>query len=124
MSTDALAMAGATSSLAQQVAGSLALKHWFVDPDEKERSRLKIESHQDIQLRRIRQNLPWDLESIKTDSAFSIRELYWLERILENDTWPILMICGADHVSSFPARCEHRGIHVQLHAPDWEPARI
>jgi hypothetical protein len=50
------------------------------------------------------------------------REQYWLDRILELDCWPVLFICGADHVDSFGAKARGCGLSVKVLISDWSPS--
>ena len=85
MSLDVLHKYGATESSCKQVADSIGIPHLYCDPSYKEQKKLGIK-----QPGRERDPV-----------ADAIREDYWLEHILKQNSWPVLFICGADHTESF-----------------------
>jgi len=51
----------------------------------------------------------------------SPREHYWLDRLFELACWPVLFVCGANHVDTFTAKAKARGRTVSVLHHDWEP---
>ena len=47
------------------------------------------------------------------------REKEWLNRILKNDLWPVLIICGANHFESFCSLLSDSDIKVTKSASNW-----
>ena len=47
------------------------------------------------------------------------RERYWLEQLRRFDKWPVLFVCGAEHVTSFRNLLEQENITVFVAATDW-----
>lgn len=45
---------------------------------------------------------------------FPLREAIWIERILKFDCWPVLYLCGKEHVEGFARRLDSHGIKVQI----------
>jgi len=126
MSLDALNEKGATYSIAQQLCNDKDLRHEFVDPTNKEIKELGIFQDNDIRLEGILNN--WTPEHIDAeilvrgaDASDSIRENFWLSKIKEIDTWPLLFICGADHFNSFADLLRENGVNVVESCKDWEP---
>lgn len=49
----------------------------------------------------------------------SIREKVWLEEILALDTWPVLVVCGANHFEYFSSLLLENGISVNEDVSNW-----
>jgi len=49
------------------------------------------------------------------------REQYWLEQISDFKKFPLLFICGADHVSSFKSLLESSKFETNVVVQDWRP---
>jgi acetylornithine deacetylase/succinyl-diaminopimelate desuccinylase-like protein len=71
----------------------------------------------------------WTQEQIEADvlergsvPSDQIREQFWLRKIRELDVWPLLLICGANHFTSFAALLSAGHIDVVEVHPDWEHA--
>lgn len=47
------------------------------------------------------------------------REREWLNRILKNDLWPVLIICGANHFKSFCSLLSDNSIQVTRSTSNW-----
>ena len=54
-------------------------------------------------------------------ASYDRREQYWLDRILELDCWPVLFICGANHVESFGSKLRASGLSAKVLISDWSP---
>lgn len=126
MSLDALAEMGRTVSLPKLVADELSVLHRYCDPTHQEKAQLGV--HQDNYIRAEHMFDEWTREQIDADvlargsvPSDRIRERFWLKRIQELDTWPLLFVCGANHFNSFAAllRASHLDV-VEAHR-DWVP---
>ncbi|MBY0238544.1 MAG: hypothetical protein K2X55_04445 [Burkholderiaceae bacterium] len=49
------------------------------------------------------------------------RERFWLAKILQLESWPLLFICGSDHFDTFGALLRENGIQVINGPADWVP---
>jgi hypothetical protein len=90
------------SSIAQEAATSIGVPHLFCDPTYAERTDLAL------------------LER-SADCGDARRESEWLQRIAGRDAFPLLMICGANHVDPFTRMCSEAGYEVIVIEPDWAP---
>lgn len=120
LSAEALAQYQRVASIPMQTAELEKIKHRFCDPDNAERVRLGI--CLDENLMRAQGQLDGlseiDIASrIATEHAK--RERYWLAEIQTLNQWPILFICGANHVGNFRALLEQEGFIVFVAAADW-----
>lgn len=95
------AFVGENRSLCDKVAGELGIAHMFCDPNNRERETL-------------------GLPKIDDRKTWGPREEHWLSR-LEGVEFPILFVCGANHVLSFSKKCLARGISVVVLEDDWKP---
>ncbi|WP_028221941.1 hypothetical protein [Paraburkholderia oxyphila] len=89
-------------SLCAEVAGELSISHLYCDPDNAER---------------VAAGLPVE----DCPSTWGPREEEWLARLDINE-FPVLFVCGANHVDSFAEKCRARGIAVEVLKHDWEPS--
>jgi len=123
MSLEALMEKDAAESICKRVADRRRLRHEYCDPDRETRSRLGIPTDSNL-IKALGQLQGWTEAEIdrKVREAFSQREQYWLERLLELDSWPVLFVCGADHVGTFPEKVKTIGRTVSVLHRDWEPA--
>ncbi len=120
LSTEALAQCGHAASIPMQAAKLEKVEHRFCDPDSAERVRLSI--CLDELLMRAQGQLDGlseiDIAS-RIVSEHAKRERYWFAKIQALDQWPILFICGANHVGNFRALLEREGFTVTVAAEDW-----
>jgi hypothetical protein len=90
------AQKGRTTVLAE-LAEEHALPHCLCDPNFAERDALKTLNDNDGR-----------------------REDEWLRRILAFDHFPLMFVCGADHVNSFKKRCEMQTIKAEIVCDDFQ----
>jgi hypothetical protein len=104
---------------ARRIATRLGLPHTYCDPSRAERLKLGTTTEGEIRFEAKEQG--WtDAETNERLAAHSaIREKVWLERIIKLDTWPVLLVCGADHVPTFSRRAAEQGCKVALADADW-----
>lgn len=60
-----------------------------------------------------------ELYSLNLDHP--IRECSWLAHILSKNSWPTLLICGANHVKSVVNRAQFVGIQAVVAHEDYQP---
>ena len=96
----------------------------FVDLGEKERASLSF-SHLDIDAFMFRHTEETSAR-IRIREALSklcgeVRERVWVARILAGDEWPVLFVCGADHVVSVERLFRRLGVQATIICHDFEP---
>jgi hypothetical protein len=123
MSSEALAEKSGTESVCERVAVRRSLHHLFCDPDWKTRNDLGIKQENAIRAENDFSVSPVSEEEIqrRVKASYDLREQYWLDRIFELDCWPVLLVCGADHVDTIAAKAKERGCSVSILIRDWEP---
>lgn len=122
MNEVALAEKNYAESMPMQIAKALQIEHKFCDPNRSKRTELGIFQETEIRYQ------AWISRSKQTESEIAAlvvashvkREQYWLEQLRSLNVWPVLFICGADHVTSFKHLVEQQGIAVHIAAEDWE----
>ncbi|GAU08753.1 hypothetical protein [Desulfoplanes formicivorans] len=121
MSSDALEDAGIVQSTVFDIAVELGLPHEYCDPPEVIRKERRILGERDIEYKTWRDELPNDDKEGLKLIHFRKRELYWVEKLLPIYVDPMLFVCGAAHLSTFPKLLEENGFHVQILDKKWEP---
>jgi hypothetical protein len=123
MNPEALRQLKATQSICKKIADTARIPHIYCDPDNKIRRNLNIKGEQDIKEEAFFQN--WDEMKTETEirRSHSVREAYWLEQITNFNIWPILFICGSNHVDPFSDMLWKNGLPVEIVAKDWEPPK-
>ncbi len=121
LNDDALKEKNKTESIPFQVAKQLYLHHRYCEPNHVERSDLLIFDDNQITLigfpnRRAESEIAADKAT-----AWEKREQFWLDRILELNTWPLLFICGSLHVPTFSGKLMANGIEFQIEHRSWVP---
>lgn len=123
MSEEALSEKRCSASIPMQVASALEVPHRFCDPNRAERGLLGILQENEIRLQ------AWSSNSSLSNSDVAAcvmesdakREAYWLDQLRSLNIWPVLFICGADHVTSFCGLLAQHSIAAHVAANDWEP---
>lgn len=121
MNEEALAEKDCAASIPMNVASALQLPHRFCDPNRAERTKLEIRQENEIRV------LAWLANSVLSESeiaarvteSYAKRERYWLEQLGSLNVWPVLFICGADHVTSFCNLLKQQSIAAHVAAEDW-----
>lgn len=121
MSREVLAIDNTPASVAERVARRLAIGHAYCDPVRARRRALGTTSVQEIRGDVVRRR--GTLDDLKTalDRHFAIVENEWLAAVTAVNIWPVLFICGANHVLSFSARVREAGHQVVVTDSDWGP---
>ena len=111
-------------SIPQRVAQELSLKHRLCDPNMEERGERGI--FQEGYLRATNPSMPEEEIERQFFNGERRREQYWLDRLLTEPKveWPVLFICGANHVDSFSKILNERGFTVKQIEVDWEPTKF
>lgn len=121
MNQVALAERGATETIACVVAAELKLEHQLSDPLPELRQQLGIRGENVIRLEGFFSD--WTPEQIESEirRSHELRERYWLSQLRILDSWPLVFVCGANHVEGFTnLLCSH-GFEVIVPFADWEP---
>jgi len=103
MSLDALQKWEHTESICKQVADALGIPHVYCDPSVEEQIALGIKKP----------------GKERDPEADAIREHYWLEHLLKQNTCPVLFICGPDHIESFRDLLRENDIAVRVLCKRW-----
>jgi len=119
MSAEALAEKSCPVSIPMQVASALNLPHRLCDPNRAQRASLGIQQENDIRISVFPSVLPESEVSARVAESHGKRERHWLEQLRSLDTWPVLFVCGADHVASFSRLLEAEGLGTHIAAEDW-----
>lgn len=124
MSEEALQERTLDCSVPFELAQSQKLLHRYCDPDRSERDALGILQDTTVEINGWASNLS-RLEIQKCIAEHHRRrEEVWLERLSKFDAFPVLFVCGADHVDSFVSLLERESITVSVVERNWEPARL
>jgi len=119
MSDGALTQRGASQSLCEQIANAKGIAHRYCDPNNEQRQALGIRQENDIRYEAFRND--WDSDRLEQEirATYAIRERYWLNQLLDLNCWPVLFVCGANHIKSFCNKLEANGLHADVVARDW-----
>lgn len=121
MNEQALAEVRVSVSVPQFVALDMGIKHVFCEPDRAERAKLEIEQENDIRLAAFFSGKSeQDIENALKEQ-FRKRESVWFERIRGFGVWPVLLVCGANHVPTFSTFLSERGSPFEVLYTDWQP---
>ncbi|QTN29107.1 hypothetical protein HZ993_04485 [Rhodoferax sp. AJA081-3] len=111
--------AGKRVSVLQSLAEDLGLPHQFCEADKAERATMGVHGKNWI-LASAEMNDQSEVEvQAALDEEFRRRETIWLQRIDVLNVWPILFVCGTEHVSSFSARLASNSVSVKLLETEW-----
>ena len=120
-SEEALRERNCASTAVQDVAKELEIEHCFCDPDRKQRNALGLEQENDIRVRSFFSSNNERAIRGEVESSLCQREKEWLRRLVELSNWPVLFVCGANHVESFTTKLQGHGIEVAVIATNWAP---
>jgi hypothetical protein len=121
-SFEALSQNGTSVSVCKRISDRESLAHRDCDPNNQQRSALRIESEQEIRLHAFFEGWHQERTELVNRASHEIRERYWLKELLDLDLWPTLFVCGANHVELFCQALVAGGLHVSVLAQDWAPA--
>ena len=120
MNEDGLAEAEKLASVPQIIAGILGLPHIVCELNRQERVVLGIEQENEIRISAFLNGKSEEDVEVALKEQFLRRESVWLERVEALGTWPVLFICGANHVPSFSALLRQRGVDCEVLDADWQ----
>ena len=124
MSREGLTHYEAESTIASSVAEELQIEHLCVDLESQEREKLKV-SDGDLAIIAINLSRTGSAGAIRDDLTHRlsspIRERYWIASILSKNVWPVLFICGSDHVVSVASIIGGIIERVVIHEYDYDP---
>ncbi|HEX3495571.1 MAG TPA: hypothetical protein VHT02_00090, partial [Methylocella sp.] len=114
MNHEALACRNATSSLCHELAIEIGVSHRYCDLKMAQRNAAGVRSVNDIKADDFFRN--WSPEKIEQEcrASNSIRERHWMNELLDLNDWPVLFICGADHVSPFQQMLDENELSAQV----------
>jgi hypothetical protein len=123
-SLEALAQKNTDRSVCEKIADELGLPHRYCDLNNAERAAKEARDELDIRAEGFLQS--WTQERIEKEVRASrrIRERHWLQMLLDLGRWPVLFICGANHVASFRALLTSSGLSTKVAERDWSPAAL
>ncbi|MCH8080302.1 MAG: hypothetical protein IIA06_11105 [Proteobacteria bacterium] len=97
----------------------LGIVHIYCDPNRKQRAKLGIQQENDIRVSYIFKNIDEQNILNKIRDSHRKRELVWLKAINNVNKWPVLLVCGADHVNSFSSLAKEEGCVPEIFRKDW-----
>jgi hypothetical protein len=118
MSVEGLMQKCASESVCKTISNTLSIAH-YCDMDNEQRKARSVIGVLDIEYEAYRND--WSCEKLAREirTSHDIRERYWLGELLDLNTWPVIFVCGADHVEPFRTLLETNGLHVDIVARDW-----
>ena len=119
MSSDVLCDFGVTATVAKTFADRKKLAHRYVDLTCQERSALGVDRfglHQTGHAA----GLSEAQFAALGKTVEELRECVWLVRILDSNKWPVLLICGANHVPRIQYLFNTVGKHAVIEVNDYE----
>ena len=121
MSQGALANWDVTSSLCHELANAIGVSHRYCDLDEAQRRAAGVRHEHDIKF--VGFFSRWSPEKIEQECrvSHSIRERHWMTELLDLNSWPVLFICGAEHVLAFQRLLQENELSAKVAAHDWAP---
>jgi hypothetical protein len=120
LNEEGLREAGKPVSVLQSLANDLDLPHLFCEPDRSERDVLGAAEETLIRMQALMNVQSEEVVQAQLEEQFRIRETVWLQRLEGLSVWPVLFVCGANHVRSFSARLAAPGVSVKVVHPNWQ----
>ncbi|OGB35391.1 MAG: hypothetical protein A3F78_13345 [Burkholderiales bacterium RIFCSPLOWO2_12_FULL_61_40] len=120
MNEQFLAEAKVTASVPQLIAKQLGLPHAFCEPNRRERVALGIEQENEIRVSARLNGRSEEYVAKALKEQFEKRESVWLQRVERLNAWPVLFVCGANHVSSFSALLAREKVFCEVLHADWQ----
>ena len=104
--------------VAKSVSQNLGITHIIIDPNPTEYERLNIKEYHKIEYEVMSSSIDNKTLRIR-DEHHHPRELEWLKRILEHNTFPVLVICGSYHFESFSNLLSSNRLNVISTVSNW-----
>jgi hypothetical protein len=121
MSEEILPERGVNSTLCHELAISLGTPHRYCDLNTIQRIAAGVRDVNAIK----RDGFFNDWSAEKTEEEIrksqSIRERHWKRELLQLNKWPVLFVCGADHVLPFQQLLQENGLSAEIADHDWAP---
>jgi hypothetical protein len=110
MSQEALANWDVTSTLCLELAIATGVSHRYCDLDGAQRSAAGVRDVHHMKADGFIYG--WSTEQIEQEirASHSIRERHWMTELLDLNNWPVLFICGAEHVLPFQQLLQENGL--------------
>jgi hypothetical protein len=121
MNSEGLVRYKSTQSVPCQVATALGLSHCYCDPNTSERARAGIINAANILLDAQQNGFDEDEIAKRLGVEEIKREQYWLKELQKHDVWPILFVCGSNHVIRFKSLLDSAGYATHVLVGDWSP---
>ena len=123
MNRDALDKAGVEMSVCEMVANDLGLQHRLCDPDSATRKKLGILNDSDVEMKKFFKNWSRKIAETQIFKERRKREEIWLGHVESVGIFPLLFVCGANHVESFSSLLQSKGLRSDVVAMDWAPVQ-
>ena len=123
MSIEALRNNDQIESIPFQVAQALNITHQYSDPETAEQSKLGIMNEGVVKYYGKYRN-GWSRQEIESriEIEYRKREAVWLSKIKSLDKWPLLFICGSQHIIPFRDLLCKKGYIVHVEIENWGSA--
>ena len=111
---------GKSASVLQVLAAEIPLPHLYCDPNRSERATLGIRDENSIRNTAIIDGEPEFEVQRLLQEQFLVRETEWLRRLEGSGVWPVLFVCGTDHVPSFAALLTESAVSCEIVHANWQ----
>lgn len=121
MSQEALANWDVPRSLCHELAITIGVFHRYCDLDTARRRDAGVRHVHHIKHAGFMND--WSAERVEQElrESHSIREQHWMKELHCLNKWPVLFVCGAEHVLPFGKLVQENGLSVEVAAHDWQP---
>jgi hypothetical protein len=121
MNKETLSEVNQISSTCESLVEELSIVHRYCDPDRTERKKLGIRQENEVRLNGFSSRMTEEeiRDSIRIENVK--REKIWLKNIQKLNIFPLLFICGANHVNSFSKITSSSGFLCNILCNDWTP---
>lgn len=110
-------------SIAKSLADEIAIRHGYCDMNNAERAINGVIHMNTIKAQGWLSNSSEEQIAAEVRASHAIREREWLKRIIELDIWPVLFVCGAEHVPHIKKLILDNRIKAAIACNDWEPQK-
>ena len=122
MSIDGLRRQAVDKTIGNRIATDTGICHQYVDVDRSARAELSLDDALPV------------VASLNVDDANQhrliegvqklrdeFRERVWIARIISHNTWPVLFVCGSDHVTAVHELFRQLGMNSSILHSDFDP---
>lgn len=110
---------GLPDSLPCKIAHGIGVSHIYCDPNRAQRNNAGIRQANDVRITGFFDDLSEDEIATQIDESYKLRERFWLKEIERHGLWPVLLVCGANHVQSLTEQAGSMGLEVHVLYEDW-----